>query len=186
MQCPECGATYTEADLFCGECGAVLSAPIPEGSTPQPATGEPWESAMGPEARSQDLTFEPLTEPESDVAIHLPPAPEPYHPPSYPTTAQDSRAIVAFVLGIVSLGLLVISWVPCVNVIGCFQPVVAIAAIVLGAVVRRDIDAKGGLQEDRRKAHQGMVMGIVAIAIYVVLGIVSAVLGLGLGILGEL
>jgi hypothetical protein len=100
--------------------------------------------------------------------------------------AQDSRAIVAFVLGIVSLGLLAISWVPCVNVIGCFQPIVAIAAIVLGAVVRRDIDAKGGLQEDRRKAHQGMVMGIVAIAIYVVLGIVSAVLGLGLGILGEL
>ena len=75
---------------------------------------------------------------------------------------------------------------PCVDVIGCFQPWVAIAAIVLGAVVRHDIDTKGGLQKDRRKAHQCMVLGIVAIAIYVVLGIVSAVLGLGLGILGEL
>jgi hypothetical protein len=82
--------------------------------------------------------------------------------------------------------LLLVSWVPCINVIGCFQPVVAIAAIVLGAVVRRDIHTKGGLQEDRRKAHQGMVMGIVAIAMYVVLGMVSALLGLGLGILGEL
>jgi hypothetical protein len=60
---------------------------------------------------------------------------------------------------------------------------VSIAAIVLGAIVRRDIDARGGLAEDRKRAQLGMVLGIAGLALYVVLIIVGLVLGISLSFL---
>lgn len=171
MQCPECGAPHTEVDLFCGECGAVLDtfdAQTRAGEVPARET--------------------PGREPAAAAILDLDPVPGslPAAPALTPTAPGDARASVAFVLGIVSLALLVVSWLPCVGVIGCFQPVAAIVAIVLGAIVRRDVDTKGGLVADRKRAQQGMVMGIVALALYAAFALIGLVLGFGLSILGEL
>ena len=154
MQCPECGAVTSEADLFCGECGTVLATP---------SQGPEGHAALAPEA---------------------PPPPEAAAPAEAVAAAQrDQRATIALILGILSLGSIVLSCVPLVSVIACGAPLVAIAAIVLGAVVRRDIDARGGLAEDRKRAQMGMFLGIVGLVLYAGFVIVSLVLGIGVGLL---
>jgi len=83
--------------------------------------------------------------------------------------ASDSRANAAFVLGIISIGLAVVSCIPFVNFASCLGPVIGIVAVVLGAIARRDIDVQGGLEGDRKKAQQGMIMGIVGFVLYMVM-----------------
>lgn len=106
--------------------------------------------------------------------------------PAVPQTSRDSRAQAAYVLGLVSIGLAIISCIPLVSVISCVGPIAGMVAIVLGAIVKRDITALAGLESDRKKAHQGMVMGIVGIVIYAVAMFVGLVLGLGFSVLSEL
>jgi hypothetical protein len=65
-------------------------------------------------------------------------------------------------------------------------PIAGLAAIVLGALAKRDITALGGPEADRKKAHQGMIMGIIGIVIYAVAMFVGLVLGLGFSVLSEL
>jgi hypothetical protein len=156
MECPECGATASAEDLFCGECGAILPASLPEA----PADPPPL-----------DLPLEPL------------PPPLPSGSPVYAPASRDSRANIAFILGIVSIGSLVVSCLPFFGLIGCIGPVIGIAAIVLGAVVKRDIEARGGLEADRKRAHQGMILGIVGTAFYFAFLVLGILLSIGIGVL---
>lgn len=155
MQCPECGAPYTDADLFCSECGAVLP---------------PFDAQVG----------------AGTLSAGSPPVDDSSAPGFAAPAARNPRANAAFVLGIVSLALLVVSLTPCPAVFSCFQPVVAVVAIVLGAMTRRDIDVKGGLEADRKRAQQGLVMGIVALVVFAVLSLIGILLSVGLSVLGEL
>jgi hypothetical protein len=74
----------------------------------------------------------------------------------------------------------VLSCVPFLSIVACGAPLVAVVAVVLGAIVRRDIDARGGLSEDRKRAQLGMFMGIAGLVLYAVLIIVGLVLSLGI------
>lgn len=123
-------------------------------------------------------------EPEAPLPLDLP------SETSFPPSAQavrDSRANIAFILGVVSVAWIVASCIPIFGrLIGCLGPVAGILAIILSAVVKRDIRARGGLQEDWKRAHQGMILGIAGIAIQVGLLVLSLLLGVGAGLLGEL
>jgi hypothetical protein len=149
----------SEQDLFCGECGAILSAAVLEDPVAAPAPKSFVEQATPPSHGGR-----------RDRA----------------PAVRDSRANAAFILGIVSIALAVVSCVPFVGFFSCMVPVVGIIAIVLGAISKRDIEARGGLEEDQKKARQGMIMGIVGTILYVVLLVGGLVLGIGFGVLNEL
>jgi hypothetical protein len=165
MRCPECGTLASDEDLFCGECGAILAPSLPDEPVDVPA-------------------FDALDETATPPSLELPLETSPL--PSTPAV-RDSRANVAFILGVVSIGSIVVSCIPVLgSLIGCFGPVAGIVAIILGTVVKRDIKARGGLQEDWKRAHQGMILGIAGIAIYGVLLVIGVLFGVGAGLLGEL
>jgi hypothetical protein len=121
----------------------------------------------------------------------LSPAGEPVAPPavqSVPSDAgavPDPRANWAFILGIASLALSFASCLPIFSLVSCLGPVAAIAAIILGAMVKRDVEARGGLEQDRKRAHQGLVMGIVGLALYLVLIVGGILFSFVVSLLGE-
>ncbi len=164
MRCPECGTLVSDEDLFCGECGAILAPSLPD----EPVDVLP---ADGP------------VEPAVPLPLDLPLEPS---PPSATPAVRDSRANIAFILGVVSVASIVASCIPILgSLIGCVGPVAGIVAIILGAVAKRDIRARGGLQDDWNRAHQGMILGIAGIAIYGVLLVIGILFGVGAGLLGE-
>jgi uncharacterized membrane protein HdeD (DUF308 family) len=112
-------------------------------------------------------------------------APEPavYEPAYDAPAAPDTRARVALVLGIVSIGSVVLTCMPLFGLLGCIGPVVGIVAIVLGFIVKRDIRARGGLEEDWRRANLGMVLGVAGLVLYVLSLAFTIVFGLGMGFL---
>ena len=111
-------------------------------------------------------------------------------PPAVPSArlapARDSRASTAFILGCVSVGLAVVSCIPLVSIVSCVGPVIGIIAIVLGSIAGRELDTRGGSEQDRKKARQGVILGIVGTILYVVMFVLSMVLGMGFSILSEL
>ena len=165
MRCPECGTPASDEDLFCGECGAILAPALPDEPVDAPALDWPVEPAA---PLPPDLPLDPSL------------------PPSTPAV-RDSRANVAFILGVVSVGSIVASCIPFLgSLIGCLGPVAGIVAIILGAVVKRDIRARGGLQEDWRRAHLGMILGIAGLVISVGLLVIGVLFSVSTGLLGEL
>lgn len=159
MECPECGAVISEEDLFCGECGAVLAPSLSDLSTIEPGTA--------PEA-------EPPQPPAAVVA------------PDFGPAVHDTRANAAFILGIVSVGLAVISCIPFISFVSCMGPVTGIIAIILGVIVKRDVVARHGLEEDQKKAHQGLILGIVGFVLYFVMSLMGLMLGIGISFLSEM
>ena len=113
------------------------------------------------------------------------PAPVAYSPPPSTSAIPDSRARVAVILGLVSIGSVLITCLPLFGLLGCFSPVVGISAIVLGSIAKQDVRAHGGHEADWKRAQQGVILGIVGVALYVVVMAVWVVLGLGRGVLGE-
>lgn len=93
---------------------------------------------------------------------------------------RDSRARASFVLGITSVILALLSCVPVATLFSCGTPIVGILAIILGSIAKRDIEARGGLEQDRKKAHQGMIMGIVGTLLFFLFLIVIVLLGINL------
>ena len=142
MKCPECGTVASQDDLFCGECGAILSAVPPPEADAEPDAGP----ALTPGAP-------PMPQfPRADAQL-APPVVQSF--PSDAAAVPDPRANWATILGIASLALSFASCLPVINIVSCLGPVAAIAAIVLGAMVKRDVEAKGGLEQDRKRAQQG-------------------------------
>jgi hypothetical protein len=171
MECPECGAVVTADDLFCGECGAILSvAPLAE------AEGLPQ---AAPQAAGETTTGEAAGAP-----IELPPPPA--DSPAHAAPVRDARANAAFVLGIFSLISIVLSCLPVVGFAGCFGPLAGIAAIILGIIARRDLEAWGGPEEDIKRAQQGLKMGIAGLILYIGLIVLGFIFGIGFSILEEL
>ncbi|MGD9148431.1 MAG: hypothetical protein PVI80_22900 [Anaerolineae bacterium] len=189
MKCNECGSEASEQDLFCGECGAILAPAADEpvvaeepAAIEEPAVADDLAAADAPTAGALDLPLAPIP-PESTVP---PPAsPEAaYYEPAYDVpAAPDTRARVALVLGIVSIGSVTLTCVPIFGLIGCIGPAVGIAAIILGFIVKRDIRASGGLEQDWKRANLGMILGVAGVVLYVVFLVFTIVLGLGMGIL---
>jgi hypothetical protein len=157
MKCEECGTLASGEDLFCGECGAILASP-------------PTEEQAG--APIPDRVAEPAS-----------PAPSPSSSFDAPP-ARDARANAAFVLGIVSIVVaVVVACLPFSSLFGCIAPIPGIIAIILGAIAKRDIEARGGAQEDWKRARLGMILGIVGTAIYFVLFAFGILLSIGIGLL---
>lgn len=155
MKCDECGTPASEQDLFCAECGAVLGAPPVVEEAETPAYELPLDS--------------------------LPPA----LPPGKvrdATAAPDSRARVALILGIVAVGAGLLNCLSIFGLIGCISPVVGIAATILGAVVKRDVRARGGLEEDWKRANLGMLLGIAGLVLFAV-SLVFGLFAIGIGLL---
>lgn len=124
-----------------------------------------------------------------DVPARDPAPGVPVQPHTFPArapAAHDSRANTAFVLGIISIVLAAVSCVPIISFVSCLGPIVGIVAIVLGAVAKRDIDSQGGLEDDRKKAQQGMIMGIAGFVLYWIMIVFALIMGVGFGILGEM
>ena len=156
MKCDECGTQASGEDLFCGECGAILASPPPEEQAGAPIS---------------DRVPEPAS-----------PAPSPSSSFDAPP-ARDARANAAFVLGIISVGAVVAACLPLPGLFTCIAPIPGIIAIILGAIAKRDIEARGGAQEDLKRARQGMILGIVGTAIYSVMLAFGILLSIGIGLL---
>jgi hypothetical protein len=168
MECPDCGTLTLEDDLFCGECGAILAPPPLEEPALEPLTDSP---------------LAPGVEPGGDWAAERVVEPPTLGSPAAARTIRDSRANAAYILGIISIALVAAYCFPFGGVLSCIQPVVGLSAIILGAMAKRDIKARGGQEADQKRAHQGMILGIVSTAIYLVLIAVALVLGVGGSIL---
>lgn len=153
MKCHECGGPVSEQDLFCGQCGAILADPVPE----EPADALGYDQAP--------MGTAPTAPPE----------------PVYDARAvPDTRARIALILGIVSIGSVVLTCLPFFGLIGCIGPVVGIAAIILGSIVKRDIRARAGLEQDWKRANLGMWLGIASLAVCFVFLAFTIVLGIGM------
>lgn len=126
-----------------------------------------------------------LADPQAEAPADVSPAAVDYPPGASAAATPDSRAKMAFVLGILSIGSVLITCLPLFGLLGCFSPVVGISAIVLGSIAKRDVRARGGREADWRRAHQGVILGIVGVALYVVVMAVWVVLGMGMDLLGE-
>jgi hypothetical protein len=98
----------------------------------------------------------------------------------------NQKARIAFWLGIVSVVLDVLSCRSLISFTGCIGPVVGIMAIVLGYLARQEIETQGGTEGDRKKANQGMIMGIVGTVLLIVLFILEVVLLVGMSFLAEM
>lgn len=122
-------------------------------------------------------------EPATTPATSLPP--EPLASPAPVRVTPNTGASVAFVLGLASVGLAVAYCIPIVGIFACVQPLVGIAAIIVGSVTRRDIQARGGPESDRKRAQQGMILGIVGTVLFFALLVLGVLLGVGLGVLSE-
>jgi len=156
MKCDECGTPASGEDLFCGECGAILTSSPTE------------EQASAP---ISDSVLEPSSLAPPRASFNAPPA-------------RDARANAAFVLGIVSIIVSVVAaCLPMFGLFACIAPIPGIIAIILGVIAQRDIKARGGAQEDWKRARRGMILGIVGTAIYFVLLALGILLSIGIGLL---
>ena len=81
------------------------------------------------------------------------------------------------------MGAVVVACLPLSSLSACIAPIPGIIAIILGAIAKRDIEARGGAQEDWKRARQGMILGIVGTAIYSVMLAFGILLSIGIGLL---
>ena len=143
MTCPVCGTPNAADAVFCFKCGAELKPSAVTGPTVRlhPA-GSRTHADQGTEARN------------------VPPAPTPYGTSygGYAAPQQSSSALIACILGIVSLFLLVL---PGSSIVA------AIPAVILGRKAQEEIRASRGQLTGEALAQTGIILGWSMIALSV-------------------
>ena len=195
MLCPNCGYDNSPNNRFCVRCGVDLSvAPAqpaagpPPGSAPPDAPPPPPPSTWGapppagappfappnPVASAPPNPFDsPPPNPFAPPAPYGPPGaypppgagpygqyPAPYPPSGYQPPSTNGLAIASLVLGVVG-------WIPC--------GAGSIVAIVLGFVARSQIRASQGRQGGDGLALAGIILGFLAVALWIALLVIGAI-----------
>ena len=200
MLCPNCGYDNSPNNRFCVRCGVDLSvapaqpaagpppgsapsdttpppppstwgAPPPAsqwgapGSTPPPSIAPPPPAGGPPLASAPPNPFAPPA-PYGPPGAYPPPGagpygqyPAPYPPSGYQPPSTNGLAIASLVLGVVG-------WIPC--------GAGSIVAIVLGFVARSQIRASQGRQGGDGLALAGIVLGFLAVALWIALLVIGA------------
>jgi len=200
MLCPNCGYDNSPNNRFCVRCGVDLSvtaqpaagspspgpapanpgppappspwgAPAPAsqwgapGSAPPPPMAPPPPGAP-PLASAPPNPFAPPA-PYASPGAYPPPGAGPYgqYPPPYPPSgfqppSTNGLAIASLVLGVVG-------WIPC--------GAGSIVAIVLGFVARSQIRASQGRQGGDGLALAGIILGFLAVALWIALLVIGAI-----------
>jgi uncharacterized protein DUF4190/zinc ribbon protein len=198
MACPNCGVEINDNRRFCGKCGTDLSPAA--SSAPDPALTNPAAAPVAPPSTwsapstwgAPGTTPPPLPPPPSGYpppaaerdpfappnlyapppGFGGPPPPPGYPPPGYPppgyapgafpgygyAPSTNGFAIAALVLGLVG-------WILC--------GVGSVLAIVFGFVARDQIKRSQGRQAGIGMANAGIVLGFVAVAIWLLIFVVS-------------
>jgi len=146
--------------------GAPGSTPPPSIAPPPPAGGPPLASAPpNPFASPPPNPFAPPA-PYGPPGAYPPPGagpygqyPAPYPPSGYQPPSTNGLAIASLVLGVVG-------WIPC--------GAGSIVAIVLGFVARSQIRASQGRQGGDGLALAGIVLGFLAVALWIALLVIGA------------
>src|SRR2546422_2422854 len=150
-RCPSCNQTFEEDWLsFCTQDGTTLvddqgaaNEPLPTIAGPAPKVAAPTNQAAWnlPSARTGGGPQVPTPQPKQ-------PAWQPPPPPSYLQPQSGSLATASMIIGIAS--------------IFCLGPILAIVAIILGAMalsqIKKNPEAIGG----RQQAVTGIVTGCVS------------------------
>jgi Domain of unknown function (DUF4190)/zinc-ribbon domain len=204
MPCPNCSYENSPNNRFCVKCGIDLSVP-PAPATPSFATGTPNDPAAGPGSPPPPVPGPPAApspwgappppppgqwaapgqqppppppyaagpppgaappNPFAPPAAYGPPPgayapyPPPYPPSGYQTASTNGLAIASLVLGLVG-------WMAC--------GIGSIVGIVLGFVARSQIRSAQGRQGGDGLALAGIILGFVAIGLFVLLIVVGQI-----------
>jgi hypothetical protein len=133
MFCPSCGAPNEEGTVFCGNCGAALTADA------TPPTGEAPLRSDAP----------------VEVALAVPPPPPPPEPPG-PYIRTVGAVVPTNGMAIASL-ILSIAGLTVVPVIG------SVLALILGYMARRDIRQRPTETSGEGLAKAGIVIGWIGV-----------------------
>lgn len=192
MTCGVCGAENEVSAAFCYRCGSALKPAAATGETVSlgerttPPFGTP---AAAPAEESGARVYDVPAAAQRPAPNYAPPpvVPQPpaysspassgvpsYNVPSYnvhaghvdtPTHPSSNNAMIAMVLGIVSLVLFVV--LLCTAFLMPISAAAAIPAIILGRNARKEIAASGGHLAGDGMARAGIIMGWINIALSV-------------------
>ncbi|PWJ25463.1 uncharacterized protein DUF4190 [Branchiibius hedensis] len=123
------------------------TAPAPT-SSPYPTYPNPWDQY--PQYQQQPPQYGQYAA-QTGPAYNPYPAGGPYQP--YAVAPTNGKATASLVCAIVS--------------IFCFGPFLAVPAVILGVLARREIDRTGGQQGGSGQALAGIIVGIIVTALWV-------------------
>ena len=145
-KCTQCGQTFGDDAVFCGNCGGTAFEPVADTGAPQ--TPPP-----------QQAYYQPQTPPPQQQQYYQPNQPPVYQQPIGAAYQQDppgkGAAVASLVLGIISLVLCWWGWVGVVAII------MSIIGIVLGINGRKQLQPEQG----RGMATGGLVCSIIALVL---------------------
>ncbi len=164
-RCPTCNRAFIDDMLsFCTEDGtALVKAEASSAGQPPTVVSSPSETSAGADAQAtwvKQFDVGPGTE------LPTPhPAPAPRKPPPYPSSPQQSLAIVSMIAGIIGA---ILGWV-------CFGPVLGIVAIILGIVALSQIKQSPERFGGKTFAWIGIAGGGVSLLIQLAIIVVYAI-----------
>jgi Domain of unknown function (DUF4190)/zinc-ribbon domain len=148
MFCPMCGAPNEDSSVYCGNCGAALTADAPPPVVDEVRSETPAD-AVG------DVVNQPVYAPPEPV--YAPPEPAYAPVPVAPSIPVNGMAIASLILGIAGLTVL-----PLIS---------SIFAIIFGYMARRDIRQRPSQTSGDGMAKAGIILGWIGVGL-LVLGIV--------------
>jgi hypothetical protein len=143
MFCPMCGAPNEDNSVYCGNCGAALTADAP----PLAPVVEEVRAEMPGEAAAEPVYAAP-------APVYEPPAPA-YAPraAAAPSIPVNGMAIASLILGIAGLTVL-----PLIS---------SIFAIIFGYMARRDIRQRPSQTSGEGMAKAGIILGWIGVGLLV-------------------